>query len=113
MIEPQTIKAKYKGYCFKCHYTIWNNELIVLTGKVSHIDCMKALKDKTPRQLDNKYLGIYGQTNKKKMKKLLNDPKRLNKVLNKESKEKPPTGGPVGDLTPYSRQIQQLKIKSQ
>ncbi len=78
MNEPQTIRAKYKGYCFKCHHTIWLNELVHLTGKVRHIDCKVALKDKTPRQLDSRYLGIYGKTSPKKLKKLI-------KILNAPS----------------------------
>lgn len=62
------IHARYKGYCAKCHYTVWKGERVWLQGKVRHLDCLAALKDKTPRVLDERYLGIYGDVRKKALR---------------------------------------------
>ena len=45
------ITAKFKGYCNRCHYTVWRGEKVWLQGKVRHLDCAAALKDKSARVL--------------------------------------------------------------
>lgn len=65
------ITAKYKGFCNHCHYTVWRGEQVWLQGKVRHLDCAAALKDKSPRVLDERYLGIYGAVRKKSLRKAI------------------------------------------
>ena len=65
------ITAKYNGYCNRCHYSVWRGERVWLQGKVRHLDCASALKDKSPRTLDERYLGIYGDIRKKALRRAL------------------------------------------
>lgn len=76
--EFTIINSKYKGYCFKCYYTIWKNEKIKYSGKARHFNCVSALKDETPRILNPSYVKVIGKVNKSKMIKMikLKDKKR-------------------------------------
>lgn len=65
------MKAKFKGYCNKCHYTIWKNEVINYNGVAWHVDCVTALKDPTPRALDKRYIDVLGKVKKNKLVDLL------------------------------------------
>lgn len=65
------IHSKYKGFCSKCHFTIWQNEKIEYNGNAKHLDCLEAIKDKTPRVCDPRYLDVLGKITKKKLKLLL------------------------------------------
>lgn len=65
------MNSRFNGFCAKCHYTIWKNEKIRYNGKATHLDCKKAIKDSTPRVLDNKYLSTVGKVNKKKLRESL------------------------------------------
>ena len=65
------MKSKYKGTCSICHYTIWRGEDIEYNGKPKHLDCKAALIDKSARELDQRYLGIYGAVDKKMLRKAL------------------------------------------
>jgi hypothetical protein len=60
--------SKYKGYCATCHYTIWPKEKMRYNGQSHHLDCYKAIKDETPRDLHPHYIKLLGQVNKKKLK---------------------------------------------
>jgi len=64
------MRSKYKGTCSTCHYTIWRGE-DNYNGKPTHLDCKTALTDKSARELDPCYLGIYGKVNKKKLRDAL------------------------------------------
>ena len=76
--------AKFKGYCFNCHFTIWKNERIKYSGKARHVNCYEALKDETPRSLNPKYVGADSKISRKQMVILIKDKanKRKNKVQN-------------------------------
>lgn len=65
------ITARYKGYCSRCHYTVWRGEKVVLQGSVRHLDCVAALKDKSPRVLDVRYIGIFGDVRKRALRRAL------------------------------------------
>lgn len=65
--ELVTIKAKFKGYCWKCHYTIWKNERVSLntrTRRVQHTDCEAKMKDSTPRKINPAWSQIAGRPRK-------------------------------------------------
>ncbi len=62
------IKSKFKGYCKDCHFTIWQGESIKYDGKSHHLDCIKAIKDKTPRTLHPHWEKMFGKPNIKKLK---------------------------------------------
>lgn len=70
-VMPSVIYSKYKGYCSRCHYTIWVNEKIGYDGKAYHLDCKKAILDNTPRILDKRYIKVIGDVDKKKVKAAL------------------------------------------
>ena len=77
--------SKYKGRCSTCHFTIWAGEKINRHGKqYYHIDCKKALIDKTARELDPRYLGIYGTVDNKKLRNALKDTGQKQAGSNKE-----------------------------
>jgi hypothetical protein len=63
------MRSKFKSYCNKCHYTIWQGEWIRYTGKAYHLDCKEALVDDTPRILNPKFEGIFGKIQKDKLRK--------------------------------------------
>lgn len=65
--EYTIIPSKFKGYCFECYFTIWKNENIKFSGKARHIDCLKALKDETPRQLNPAFKKTMGKVTKNQM----------------------------------------------
>ena len=45
------IKAKFKGFCGLCHYTVWPRELVEYRNKkVFHLDCESAIRDSSPRR---------------------------------------------------------------
>jgi hypothetical protein len=69
--KETNLRSKYKSYCWECHYTIWVNEEIKYNGKARHVDCARALMDNTPREIDSRYLGVYGKVNKNKLRKAL------------------------------------------
>ncbi len=53
--QTKTIKAKYQGYCMKCWHSYWQGEQVNKEGKgFSHLDCLRALADRTPRKIDPK-----------------------------------------------------------
>lgn len=53
--QAKTIKAKFKGYCTKCWHSYWQGEQVNKEGRgFSHLDCLRALADKTPRRLNPK-----------------------------------------------------------
>jgi hypothetical protein len=58
--KGKKMRAKYRGYCYRCYYTIWQGEWIRYSGKARHLDCQAALKDDTPRQLQRGYVGAIG-----------------------------------------------------
>lgn len=62
------IKAKFRSYCATCHYTVWQNERVNYDGtSVTHLDCVQALKDKTPRKLHPNFLNTWGEIKKHKL----------------------------------------------
>lgn len=65
------IRTKYKGFCSRCHYTVWQGEKAWLHGKVRHLDCKAALADRTARELDPRYVGIYGKVNKARLRRAI------------------------------------------
>lgn len=67
------INSRYKGYCGVCHFTIFKKEKIVFDGQPRHINCAEALQDTYRRELDPRYLNVYGELNKKKLSKLLRE----------------------------------------
>lgn len=70
--KPRTLmRSKYKGFCSKCHYTIWQNEQIWFNGTATHFDCLEALKDKSQRDIDWKYVKTLGKVNKKKLRETI------------------------------------------
>jgi hypothetical protein len=52
-----TIKAKFKGYCAKCQHTFWPGETVRKQGPkgFTHLDCLVALADRTPRTLSPRF----------------------------------------------------------
>jgi len=50
---------------------VWRGERVWLQGKVRHLDCLEALKDKSPRVLDERYLGIYGDVRKSALRRAI------------------------------------------
>lgn len=79
MTNYSIIKCKFKTYCFECNYTIWKNELIKYSGKCRHINCIKSLRDETPRLINPNYLCKGGKINKKDMILILKDRKKKSK----------------------------------
>jgi hypothetical protein len=55
------IRSRYKGFCWTCHYTIWLSERIKFDGRAKHLDCVKALHDDTPRQMDPRWAAALGK----------------------------------------------------
>ncbi len=53
--QDKSIKAKFNGYCTKCWHSYWQGEQVNKEGKgFSHLDCLRALADRTPRKLSPK-----------------------------------------------------------
>lgn len=71
-MKTKRMKAKYRGYCNNCHYTIWQGETINYNGQAYHADCVVALKDDTPRRLNPSYIKLYGKVDKVKLAEQLN-----------------------------------------
>lgn len=68
----QMLRSNYKSYCSKCHFSIWKGEPIELVNKKpQHIDCVEALRDKTPRALHKSYQKVYGTVRKSLVVKML------------------------------------------
>ena len=67
------IQSKFKSYCSVCYYTIFQGELIEYSGQAKHVDCLVALKDGRPRQLNPRYITTIGKVKKKRMIELLED----------------------------------------
>jgi hypothetical protein len=56
------IKAKFRGYCERCHITFWKNEYVVKQTKgFVHIDCLVAIADPTPRIFSPKWMALPGE----------------------------------------------------
>jgi hypothetical protein len=55
--ETNTLKAKYKGYCARCQHSFWAGETVRKQGPkgFTHLDCLVALADRTPRRLSPRY----------------------------------------------------------
>lgn len=65
------IRSKFSSYCSKCHYTIWFGELVWYDGRARHLDCTRAIKDSTPRVLDERYLWSTGPEVKQLINKMI------------------------------------------
>ena len=65
------MRAKYTGYCQRCHFTIVRGEEIVLNGGAQHINCVEALQDYVPRRFDPRFKEVYGDVRRKTMRKQL------------------------------------------
>lgn len=63
-----TIKAKYKSYCKDCYHTIWKGERIKYDGQVHHLDCLKAIADPTPRQMNPQMKRTIGKVKKRRVR---------------------------------------------
>lgn len=57
-VHEDTVKAKFKGYCVTCQHTFWAGETVQRHKPkgFTHLDCLVALADRTPRKLNPKYL---------------------------------------------------------
>jgi hypothetical protein len=60
----RVMNARYKGFCWTCHYTIWLNERIKFDGRAKHLDCLAALHDDTPRVMDERWVAALGMPKK-------------------------------------------------
>lgn len=67
------IKSKFKSYCYTCYYTIWQGELIDFNGKANHINCLAAIRDESPRQINPKYVSLFKGLRRNELKKLIED----------------------------------------
>ena len=65
------IRTKYKGYCDRCHFTIWKGEAVDHSKQTVHRNCVEALRDPTPRRMNTEYRGIYGSVDRKRFADLL------------------------------------------
>lgn len=66
--NTSTMVSKHKGYCTDCHFTIWIGERITFDGRAHHLDCKRAIKDETPRDLHPHWQKLFGKPNIKKLK---------------------------------------------
>ena len=65
MPKPSTVlRSRYKGFCWTCHYTIWLNERIRFDGRAKHLDCLVAIRDETPREMDPRWAHAMGAPKK-------------------------------------------------
>jgi hypothetical protein len=49
--RPMRIRAKYKGWCGLCLYTVWPKEQVEYKNKkVYHLDCEAAIRDGSHRR---------------------------------------------------------------
>jgi hypothetical protein len=62
MKSYKVMRSRYKGFCWTCHYTIWLNEQIKFDGRAKHLDCLGALHDDTPRQMDPHWMTALGKS---------------------------------------------------
>lgn len=82
VVDENTLRSKYRGYCKKCHHTFWQRELVENNpgGGFNHLNCLAALADPTPRKLNPKMEWMFAGLDKGKLKK-----KAKKAILTKEN----------------------------
>lgn len=76
------MKARYKSYCEECFFTIWKNEEIWFDGKPKHLNCIKSLRDDTPRTLKPSYERNVFFVTKKQMIEIVKSKRKIRKKKN-------------------------------